>query len=351
MQHEITKNNDSTIDIKVSIPWEMLVEEKPHALAELGQNVEVDGFRKGNAPKELVEKNIKPAILLEVMAEYAVNKAYINILESDKIDAIGRPEVFFTKIAEGNALECTIKTSVLPTFELPKYKALAKEIKKDDTVKTTDEELEKTMQELREMRAHQKLHTPVEEGGHGHDHDDHSHAPIEEKDLPEVNEEFAKSFGFDTVEKLKEKIAENMEKEKENRAHEKFRIEIMEKLVSNTEIAIPPVLIESETDMLIERMKHDISQMGLSFDDYMKHLAKDEVTMREEFKKDAEKRIKSKLIIDRIAKEEKITPEQEEVNTKVSEIMKQYADADKFRAEAYVTELLTTEKVFEFLTK
>ncbi len=351
MQHEITKNNDSTIDIKVSIPWEMLVEEKPHALAELGQNVEVDGFRKGNAPKELVEKNIKPAILLEVMAEYAVNKAYINILESDKIDAIGRPEVFFTKIAEGNTLECTIKTSVLPVFELPKYKVLAKEIKKEDAIKTTDEELEKTMQELREMRAHQKLHTPVEEGGHGHDHDDHSHAPIEEKDLPEVNEEFAKSFGFDTVEKLKEKIAENMEKEKENRAHEKFRIEIMEKLVSNTEMAIPPVLIESETDMLIERMKHDISQMGLSFDDYMKHLAKDEETMREEFKKDAEKRIKSKLIIDRIAKEEKITPEQEEVDAKVGEIMKQYADADKFRAEAYVTELLTTEKVFEFLTK
>jgi hypothetical protein len=93
----------------------------------------------------------------------------------------------------------------------------------------------------------------------------------------------------------------------------------------------------------------NISGMGLSYDDYMKHLGKSEAEMREEFRSDAEKRVKMELLIAEIAKAEKLEPNAEETEKQVEEIMRGYPGADKERAKAYVEQIQINEQVFKLL--
>lgn len=351
MSKQITKLPGSMVEIKNTIPWEKVLEQKAKVLEMLGNTMEIEGFRKGHIPPTIVEKNIQPTILVEYMAEFALEKILPDIIKDAKIDAIGRPEVIFTTLAEGNNVDFTVKIAVLPEFSLPDYKDISKENNKKidaemSSFETTDEELHAAIKELQTMRAHQKLH---EKGGHG-EHD-HSHGEITDDMLPEANDEFAKTFGFETLDALREKVRENMKKEKEAKHSEKKRISLLDSLVEKTEIDLPIVLVDTEIDSMISRVKYDVEMMQLSFDDYLKHINKTESDMREDFKKDAEKRVKMKLILANIAKKEKIIPDEERVEKELHTMLQAYPDADKTRARAYIEEMLQNEAVFELLEK
>jgi alanyl-tRNA synthetase len=144
------------------------------------------------------------------------------------------------------------------------------------------------------------------------------------------------------------KKQENMQQEKEQREREKNRLAIIEKIVSETKVEVPNILIESELNRMLYQMQSDISRMGLSYEDYLKHLNKTEEAIREEFKPDAEKRAKMELIMHEISKRENLAPAKELVASEVENLMKQYPGADSSRAEAYVTQILTNDSVFKF---
>lgn len=350
---KITKNTlpDSKIELASQIEWEKVENYKQKALEIFAQVVEVKGFRKGQVPVAIVEKEVSEMALFEKMAELAIEAVYLEMLTAEKVDAIGYPEVIITKIAKGNPLEFKIVTDVIPSFTLPDYKKIAKEAisKKDDAENNDneqplDQDVEKTLRQLQEMRAHNKLH---EEGGH--DHDDHSHGEITDDMLPELNDEFAKSFGFDDVAALRAKVEANITLEKAQREKSRVRTLIMDALIDATEVEIPAVLIQSESDIMLQRMKHDIESMGLSFDDYMTRINKKEADLREEIKGEAKKSVVGKLALEAIAKAENLKPSQEEVEKQVEEILKQYPGADKARAVSYIDETMTNDKALNFL--
>jgi len=326
------------------------------ALEKIGERTELQGFRKGKAPVSIVKENVQEMELLEEMAELALQEHYVKILEENKIDAIGHPQIAITKIGKGSNLEFKIITAVLPEIELPDYKKIAAEQNKKEEYKkeiiVEEEAVEKTILELRKMRAEQAR--PAHEHKEGESEEEHqkAHAEIKESDYPAFDDEFAKSFGsFKTADELKEKIKNNLKIEKETEQKDKLRLVIVEELVKQTKGEIPEILIQSETDKIMYRLQADITNAGFKMEDYLKQINKTEADLRNEWKADAEKRAKLQIIIHTISEKENLKPTEEEIEKDVAQITAMYKEADSSRARAYVEQMLENEKVFTFLEK
>ena len=325
--------NTSEIELQSSIPADEFAEHINHSLKELSKEITLPGFRKGSAPEKLVREKIGESSLLTEAAENAIAHAYGHIIEIENIDAVGRPHVSITKIAEGNPLEFTIRTAVLPKIKSIDYVSIAKteNVKKSESVDVSDEDVEKALENIRKGRA-----SEVKEG--------------EEVKLPELTDEFAKSLGeFKDVADLKSKVRENLKHEKEHRAQEKKRLALIEALAKEVSVLIPQIMIDSELDQMVAQMRHDIERMGLSFNEYLKHLKKSEDDMRKEWEKDAEKKVKLDLALDYIAKTEKIEADKTKVDAEMKHVLEQHKDIDLDRAHAYFEHALRTQAVFSYL--
>ena len=349
MKITTNKKADSTAEIIISFEWADVANHKEAILKEIQTNYEADGFRKGNVPLDRIEKEISSLEIYERCVEKQLQEKYTEILKSEGIDAIGRPMITVLKLAENNPVEVKIETAVYPEVKLPDYKKIASgamdEVNKEaNSFEATDEELTKTFEELQQMRAHQKMHS---EGGHSHD--DHSHGEITPDMYPVLDDEFAKSFGFDDLDKMREKMRENVAKEKEQKHSDKNRIVMIEKIIESTEVVTPDLLINAELDSMMHRMQHDIAMMGMKFEDYLKHINKTEADLRIEYTGDAKKRVSSKLIIEEISKKENLKPSDADIEKEVIRLMNEYPEADKLQTTMYVESILTNEKVFSFL--
>ncbi len=344
----ITKLEKSRVEIKASVEAKKFDTYKTKALETIGHHTKIDGFRPGHVPTNILEKKVGEQGILDEMAQMAIMDIYPTILLDNKIDAIGRPEITITKVAMGNDLEFTVTTAVMPTVTLVDYKKVAKEVNKTETtVLVEDSEIDAALLELRQMRAHQKMHDE------GHEHDDHDHTKIEEKDLPELTDEFVKSMGkFEGIEDFKTKLKENLLKEKNDREIEKKRIVLIDGIIDGSTIDIPDMLVDFELDKMMQQFTHDISMMGMTMEDYMKRIEKTEADLKKDWIENATKRAKMQLILDEIATKEKLAPTDTEIQTEVAKILDMYKDAkdvSEERARAYVTQILTNAKVFEYL--
>ncbi len=335
----VNKKEKSMVEIGGEISSEVFESYRESALRELGHGIEIDGFRKGSAPQALIEKQIPEMHVLEEMAQRAIQTIYPTILEEHDIQAIGAPAVKIKKIAKGSPLVFALETAVIPEFKLPDYVKIAGTIKKEAGEEVSEKEIEDTLLEIRKMHGHKEAH-----GDQPHEHTD------EEFPIPDLTDEFVQKLGdFKTVEDFKNKVKENLGLEKEGRAKSKTRAAMLEKILSETPMEIPNLLVEYELDRFMEQMKGDISRMGLTYEDYLKHLTKTEDEMRESYKADTEKKIKTEFILAEIGKVEKLEPDPVKVGEQVEGIMQAYQNVDKLQAEAYVKNMLQNETVIEFL--
>ena len=276
--------------------------------------------------------------ILEEMANMAINEHLPKILVDEKIDALGRPEIAITKIARGDALEFTAKFAVLPEVKLPDYKKIAKEQneKQNKEFAVSDEDLDGAIKELKKARASQMKN------------------PEDDTEVPEqdstLTEEYVKQLGpFESVEDFKKKFRENILYEKQAREKEKNRVAILEAIFEKTETELPNVLVQSELENLIQRLRADISTAGISFEDYLNHIKKTEEDVRKDLLPDAEKRAKMELVMVKIAEAEKLKPKDEDVETETKRLIQTYQDADPLRAQMYVAHMLTNEEIFNYL--
>lgn len=344
MKTKITKLPKSEVEIEGELDAATFEGYFNQALKLLGENLKLDGFRKGKIPQNILLQNIPEMNILEKMAELGLNEQYPKILEENKIDAITRPEISITKLARNNPLEFKIKTAVLPEIKLADYKTIAKKIVSEVTdaeknIVVSDEDLENTIMDIRKSRA-PKIHMAEGEAA----------KEATEQELPEFNDEFVKGLGpFEGVADFKEKLRVNIKLEKENAQKEKTRLKIIEKIIEESALEVPEILIQIEVDKILHRMESDITQMGLKFEDYLKHLNKTAEDLRKEFRNDGEKKAKLGLLLNEIAKEEKITPDQEQLAREVAAILEMYKDADPERARIHAENVLTNEKIFQFL--
>ena len=350
MKITINKLEKSEVEILGTLEVSAFEKYEDKAILKIGERLELPGFRKGKAPASIIKEHVTEMMILEEMAELALYDAYPTIIEENKIDAIGRPQIAITKIAKGSDLEFKIHTAVLPAIELPDYKKLAHKYANDAEFKkeiVVDEaQVEKTILDLRKMRAEQAIPKHEHEDGDAHDH---THAEIEEKDYPLFDDAFAKTFGDFTAETLKEKIKANLKVEKDTEQKDKLRLAIIEDILKETKAEIPEILINSEIDKMLYRLEADINNMGFKFDEYLIQIKKTEDDLRKEWRDDAEKRAKLQMVIHSISEKENIKATEEELQKEVDNIINMYKDADPARARAYVENMLENEKVFQFL--
>jgi len=363
MQVIVKKLQKSEIEIEGELESDVFESYFNKALKKLGEKIKLDGFRKGKIPENVLLSNIPEIQILEEMAEMALSEHYPKILENEKIDAISRPEISITKLARKNPLGFKIKTATMPEMKLPDYKQIAKkilsEIKREEkNINVTEKEVEDTIMDIRKSRAPKKHMTDAAKTS------DIKNSPmsdvkeeparttedVQSGGLPEFNDNFVQALGpFKDVKDFKEKLKENIKLEKENQAKEKTRLKIIEKIIDDLKVEMPEILIEIELNKILYKMESDITQMGLKFEDYLKHLNKTVEDLRKEFRVDAEKKAKLGIVLNKISEVEKIVADQEQVAREVTQILEHYKDADPERAKLHVENILVNEKVFQFL--
>ncbi|MAG12545.1 hypothetical protein CL630_01905 [bacterium] len=368
---QIKKLPNSEVEIEGEIPADEFESYYKKTVQKLGKDAELPGFRKGHVPENVLVEKLGENAVLHEMANMALANVYPKFIIENKIEAIGKPEITITKIARNNPLGFKAKTAVLPEFELSDYESIAAKAvsNTDEDILVTDEDIAGVIEQIRKSRQQSQAYADFTQTGAGEGKENSDGAilgadgqPLAQKhenteaqkqnELPELTDEFVKQLGdFENIADFKKKIRENLIHEKTAKAKDKKRIAIIDGILEKTSILLPSILIESELDRMLARFKNNISAMGHTFEDYLKQIKKTETETREGWRKDAEKSVKTQLILQKIAETEKIKVPEVELDKEVEHITKHHPDADKERARQYVEGMLLHEKVFQFLER
>ena len=359
---------NSQVKITGEIPYAELASERNAAIVALGKDVQLDGFRKGHVPTPVLEKHIGQMNILSEMAERAIAHCYPHIIQAFEIDAIGQPQIEVTKIAPENPLAFTATVAVVPTFTLPDYEAIAKEINlaKED-VAVTDAELEEKIKEIQKSkRAYDRMQeiskaeeTAKENGEEGADKKqsmEEVQAKVDkdtEAPLPELTDEYVKTLGqpgqFENVEGFKAGLRTHLETEKAQEVAAKHRANITDGIIAKTSITLPQLLIDSEINQMFAQMEDDLKRSDLKMDDYLVHIKKTKEELAAEWKPAAETRAKLQLILNEIAKDKDIKPDTDEVNAQTEQLLERFKDANQHQVRLYVTSMLLNEATMKHL--
>lgn len=368
----IAPGDKSTVTIQGEIPFSQLESERKTAIKRLGENIELDGFRKGHVPEKMLVEKIGEARILSEMAERALAKVYPEVIKHHKIDAVGYPQIEVTKLAPQNPLGFKATVAVLPDITLPDYKALTKTVNESrPKVEVTDEDVDNQIKDImRQKAAYERLQNKAATPEKTADEDakkdlgDVTELPTPESqtkkeeeasepNLDDLTDEFVQGLGqpgqFSDVADFKQKLREHLKVEKEHEATGKHRAAITDAIVEAATLELPDVLIQSEQQQMFAQMEDELTRAELKMEDYLKHIKKTKEELFAEWKPAAEKRAKLQLILNEIAKQENIKPDEAELKQRVDQLMTQYKDADEARVRVYVGSVLTNEAVMKML--
>lgn len=355
----------------------------------------IDGFRKGKAPRSIIEKRYG-----DVFAEDAINDmladGYPNALDELDIEVIDQPRMEFGKIEKDAPFTVTVTVAVYPEVEVKDYKGI--ELEKVDA-EVTDEDVNTEIENLRKRNARMvTVDREVKDGDHiildykgfvgdeqfeggtaegyplvigsgsfipgfedqliGAKKDEEVevkvtfpeeyHAEelagkeavfkcvvheVKEEELPELDDEFAKDVSeYDTLEELKKETKEDLTKRKSAWAENQMKDKAVEIVCENNDIEIPAVMIDDEISQMIRELDMQLSQQGLSFQQYLQFLGKEMMAFREEVKDDAERRVKMRMVIRAIVDAEAIVATEEEIEKELELLGIQYGlETDKVK--------------------
>jgi len=306
------------------------------AASSLSLDLDIQGFRKGHAPRNMVERHAGTDKLYNEAAEIAVRTSYAEALNSEEGRKLKEasyeleiPEIQVTKLAPNNSFIYKAIFTI-PVFELAKdYIEIAGRARKSETkqVVVEEKEIEDTLNWLAKSRK------------------------------SDLNDEFAKSLGnFQNIEELKKSVGEGILMEKEKKEKERVRLAIINEIILKSKKEIPDKIIALEVSRIEEELKESIGEMGLDFDEYLDKIKKDKKELRAGWQDQARERVEISLALGAIARKENINPTEEEIKSEAASMLSRYKkikDAEKeYDPEAlrgYVVRILRNKKVFEFL--
>lgn len=343
--HKEEKNKVAVFEIE--LPFESLAAHRAKSIKALGEHIEIKGFRKGTAPAKMIEERIGEMHILEEMAQQAIYEVLPDIMTGEKIDALLQPRVAVTKIAANNPLVFKAEFILMPEVTLADYKKIAKSIKEEKDIKVSDKEVNDYIDYIRKSRGeaeHMRKKTSADTA------EREAALELKEAPLPELTDAFVATLGeFKNVDEFKKVLTDNMQKEKENKIRQTRRLAMLEKIIEDSKIELPDVLVDDELDQMMRQFKDDISAAKIDVADYLKEIKKTEDDMRKEWRADAVKRVKMNLIVPKIAIAEKIEADQKEVAEQAQHLRAHHKDISEAQAKSYVSYSLRNEAVFKFL--
>ena len=410
MKYEIKEATATKKKVEIEVSAEDFNNYYSQTLKKISEHAEIPGFRKGKVPENMVEDRVTKEGVLSEAAETAIRESWARFLAESKEEAISQPQVEIIKIAKDNPLIFTAEFEILPLIKLPKLDSAKVE---KSSVEVTDQEVEDTIKWIQQSRAkYSEKISGAEDGdlveftfscldiendpekkdrivlGKGHyiegledtlrgmkrdevrqfetQHPQENDKKIKmsvkvdsvkKVEIPEVNDEWVKSLGFNTVEELKKDIRGGIKKDKEVAEIQRVREEAIKKLVEKTEIEVPETLIKREQDFMLDNIKERcLSELKISFEEYLKQVKKTEEEITKELEKIAKEKVKGFLVLHQIVKDEKIEVTEEEISQKIEEMLNQYPNKeeikktmDEAQVRLYIEDELKREKAFNLL--
>ncbi len=150
---------------------------------------------------------------------------------------------------------------------------------------------------------------------------------IKAKDLPTLDDDFAKDVSeFDTLEEYKKDIEKKLKEQKESQAKADKETKAIEKLVENTEVNVPDAMVETQIEEMLEQFSANLSYQGLDIKTYCKYMGTTVEAFKETLKPQALNDVKLKLALEFVAKNEKVTVDEKQIDEKIDELSKQYGN-------------------------
>lgn len=334
------------VEVKAEIPADVLVRYRASALKEIQKTAKLDGFRPGKAPEDQIIKVYGEAAILREAAQEAIQHELPELFAAEKLMIIEAPKVSTDAPEIGKPLVFTARAPLAPSVELADYKKIAeKHNAKKEAATVSDEEHTQAMTHLRRERARIEK---IESGVEAQKATEESRT-ADVKDLPELDDMFVQSLGYENAQKFSEALRANIKTEKEMQASEKRRAAILEDLVQESKISYPASLREYELDDMEARIKDDLERAGQTFEGYLAQTKKTREQLRAEWKDAADKRAKVRLILAEIARREKIEPDEKALNHELEAARKHYPAADHIALRAHIAHAMRNDATLRFL--
>ena len=391
----IERNGNQTT-ITVEIDKDLMEKGVNAAYLKQRKNIQIPGFRRGKAPRKMIEKMYGAHVFYEDGLEEIFPEVYQEAVINQNIKAVGQPSLTDMNISEDGIVTLTLTTDVYPEVTLGQYKGI--EAPKADTT-SSDEQVQAELDQMAQNVASTETVERAAEmgdtanidfegfdngvpfdGGKGEGFDlklgsgqfvpgfeeqvvgmtageekdiditfpENYHAELAGKAvvfhvklnkvtttvLPEMDDEFAKDVSeFDTLDELKADIRAKAEENAKKQAESAFEQACVDKVAELTTVDLPKGLVEAELDNQMERFAYQLQMSGYSMEQYAKMMGGDMSTMRNAFRPAAEKQAKANVTLAKIVEVEGITVSEEEINAEIESLAKQYElEVEKVKA-------------------
>ena len=388
MERKVTKLEHSHVQVDVVVDEKSWKDAQEKAFNKLAENVTIDGFRKGKAPKNLVKSHVDPMKVLDEAINALLPKIYQEILEKDGIRPFARPAVDVTKVSD-TELEVRFVLVTAPEVKLGKYKGL--ELGKGE-VKVTKKDIEEALEGARKDNATLvvkegesalgdtvvmdfvgKVGGEAFEGGSAENYElelgSHQFIPgfeeqlvghkagekvnvnvkfpenyteelkgkdatfectlheVKEKKLPELNDDFVKELkieGIDTVEAFRARKEQDLKVAKENEARREYMGKLVAAIAKDSKVDLAEEIIENQVQSRKEDMVKRIEQSGIKLDQYLQILGQSEEQFLAQIREQAIKETVEYIVLEEIGKAEKIEVSDADLEFEFSKIAEQY---------------------------
>ena len=389
MEFKAEKKEKNMAVVTVTVPAEDFRKAVNETYKRDRSKFQLPGFRKGHAPKHMIEQFYGKGVFFEGAVNSCINETWPKASKECGLEIVSRPEIDVAEIGEDKGLVYTATVAVRPEVKLGEYKGI--EVEKADMV-VTEEEIQAELEKERDKNA--RLVTvedrPAEEGdtvkidfdgsvdgvafdggkgenyplvlgtgnfiegfedqivGHstGDEFDvnvtfpENYHAKdlagkpalfkcvlheIQRKELPELDDEFASEVSeFDTLDAFKEDIKKRLSDTKQKSAAAQNEDAVIKKVIENAAIEIPAPMLETQIDNLVNDYARRMQAQGLDFRKYLEYTGQTMDQVRDQFRDQADERIRTRLVLEEIVKAENIEIAEEAVENEIRRIAEQY---------------------------
>lgn len=349
---------------------------------------QIDGFRKGKAPRSILEKHYGEGIFLEGAVNTMINEAYGNAVDELGLEVIDRPSVEFGDVEKGKGFSVTASVDVYPEIEVKDYIGVkAEKIPVEVLDADVDAELAKLQQRNARMVA---VERPAQDGdtvlldykGFVGDHQfeggtaekyplklgsgnfipgfeeqlvgiclnedrdvvvkfpEEYHAEelagkeavfqckvheIKEEEKPALDDDFAKDVSeFDTLDALRQDTRERLAKTREDQALLRMKDAVLQKVYEANDIHVPQVMVEDEITSMMQEFDQQLRSQGLDLEKYFQYLQKDPASFRDELREEAFRKVKTRMLVSAVAKAEGIAVTGEDLDAELEGMAAQY---------------------------
>jgi len=418
---EKIENNVATLEISVSP--EKLEEGMMKSYLKNVKKFNLPGFRKGKAPRKIIERHYGEAAFYEDAINAVCPDAYDEAVKEHNLEPVSRPDIDIVEIESGKGLIFKATVTVKPEVVLGQYKGIEAD-KKEYNV--TDEDVNKEIEAMREKNARlvEVADRPVKsgditlidfkgfvedkqfEGGTSENHkleigsgqfipgfeeqlvgvevgkevDVNVQFPgdyrseelagkpvlfkvtvkeIKEKQLVNLDDEFAKDVSeFDTLDELKADIRKKREEEAKRLEKQQYEDGVINKVVENATVDIPEVMVDAQVNIMLRDFDYQLRYQGLNLESYLKYTNMDMDKLKDSYKDMAKVRVKSQLVLEKIAEVECVAATEEDIDAEIEKTAKQYKqDIEKFKTTlkedevSYIKDGIIVQKTIDFIVE